>query len=164
MDKTIGDAPRTATFNGILEAGVRAVTLLTAAFPRRYDLQRLVAFDYLLVHSGDIGGPESLHPSSPLHEAALLVRRDLVERGLMLMMTKHLVEREIGERGFEYSAGESAVPFVSSMNAPYLMGLRERARWLVEVLGAQGDIQFNNTLRRILGPWTHEFEDRPGDR
>ena len=80
-----------ATFNGPLEAGIRAVAILGAAYPQTYDLQRLVAFDYLLVHTGDIGGPESLHPPTPLHSAELLVRRKLVEAALMLMMTRDLV-------------------------------------------------------------------------
>jgi hypothetical protein len=84
-------AGRPATFNGPLEAGVRAVAVLAAAYPRALDLQRLVAMDYLLVHTGDIGGPTSLHPPTPLKAAALLVRRKLVETALELMMTRDLV-------------------------------------------------------------------------
>src|SRR5258708_23016239 len=55
------------TFNGPLEAGIRAVSILAAAFPQTYDLQRLVALDYLLVHTGDINGPDNLHPPTPMH-------------------------------------------------------------------------------------------------
>ena len=80
MDETVAARERPATFNGPLEAGLRAVAILGAAHPRTLDLQRLVAFDYLLVHTGDIGGPASLHPPSPLHSAELLVRRELVQR------------------------------------------------------------------------------------
>ncbi|MEF2975421.1 ABC-three component system middle component 2 [Pseudomonas aeruginosa] len=36
------------TFNSPLEAGMRAVAILGMAYPQAYDLQRLVAFDYLL--------------------------------------------------------------------------------------------------------------------
>ncbi|MCV5275801.1 threonine transporter, partial [Escherichia coli] len=54
------------TFNSPLEAGIRAVSILGAAYPQTYDLQRLVAFDYLLVHTGDIGGPDNLHPPTPM--------------------------------------------------------------------------------------------------
>jgi len=60
MDKTVERKP--VTFNGPLEAGIRAVAILGAAHPKAFDLQRLTAFDYLLVHTGDVGGPESLHP------------------------------------------------------------------------------------------------------
>jgi len=63
-----------ATFNSPLEAGMRAVALLGASFPQTYDLQRLVTFDFLLVHTGDVGGPDSLHPPTPYRPAELLVR------------------------------------------------------------------------------------------
>lgn len=45
-------------FNGPVEIGLRALCVLTTAFPAAYALQRLVIFDYFLVHSDDIeGGP-----------------------------------------------------------------------------------------------------------
>jgi hypothetical protein len=59
------DAPisLTAPFNSAVEIGLRSLCLLTAAFPAAYSLQRLVVFDYLLVHSDDMpGGPPGLHP------------------------------------------------------------------------------------------------------
>jgi hypothetical protein len=49
--------PPALTFNGPLEAGVRAVAVLGAAYPRTFDLQRMVAFDYLLVHTSELDGP-----------------------------------------------------------------------------------------------------------
>lgn len=41
-------------FNSPLETGVRSLTILEAAFPLSFDLQRLVEFDYVVVHSGDV--------------------------------------------------------------------------------------------------------------
>src|SRR4051794_18613760 len=80
-------------FNSPLETGVRALTILEAAFPNSCDLQRLVELDYLVVHSGDVGGPESLHAPLPLRAGELLVRRELIEKGLLLMMSRGLVAR-----------------------------------------------------------------------
>src|SRR3984893_7458792 len=120
-----------ATFNGSLEAGLRAGAILGAAFPRSYDLQRLIAFDYLLVHTGDIDGPSSLHPPAPLQSAELLVRRNLVQQALLLMMTRELVAREFGPEGIRYRAGENAAPFLSSLESDYLKALKDRAAWLV---------------------------------
>jgi hypothetical protein len=57
-------------FNGPVEIGLRALCVLTTAFPTEYALQRLVVFDYFLVHSDDIeGGPEGLHPRTPIAAA-----------------------------------------------------------------------------------------------
>ena len=65
-------------FNSALETGVRALVILVANFPAALDLQRLVDFDYLVVHSGDVDGPESLHPPLPMREGELLVRRKIM--------------------------------------------------------------------------------------
>ena len=61
-------------FNSPLETGLRSLAILEAAFPNRYDLQRLVEMDYLVVHSADVGGPESLHAPLPLRAGELLDR------------------------------------------------------------------------------------------
>src|SRR6202045_4378191 len=106
---------KVATFNGPLETGLRAVALLGAAYPRSFDLQRLIWFDYLLVHTGDIGGPDSLHPPAPLHTAEILVRRRVVERALLLMMTRDLIHREARSDGIRFQAGENAVPFLNAL-------------------------------------------------
>jgi hypothetical protein len=127
MDQTVASERRVpTTFNSPLEAGVRAVALLAAAYPRAFDLQRIVALDYLLVHTGDIGGPSSLHPPVPLHSAELLVCRRLIERALLLMMTRELVSRQVGPDGIQYIAGENAVPFLGAVQSDYVKALLER--------------------------------------
>jgi hypothetical protein len=146
------------TFNGPLEAGLRAVAILGSAHPRSFDLQRLVAFDYLLVHTGDIGGPASLHPPTPLQSAELLVRRKLVERALLLMMTRDLVERDFVSDGIRYRAGENAVPFLSSLASDYLRQLIQRAAWLVRELGDKNDADFRAVMRRFFEKWVEEFQ------
>jgi hypothetical protein len=157
MDEIVA-ARKPATFNGPLEAGLRAVALLGAAYPRAFDLQRLVGFDYLLVHTGDVGGPDSLHPPAPLQSAELLVRRKLVEQALLLMMTRELVEREVGPDGIRYRAGENAGTFLSSLESDYLKGLKDRARWLIEVFGDRNEQEFRATMRKFFDHWVEEFQ------
>ena len=147
-----------ATFNGPLEAGIRAVSILSAAYPQSYDLQRLVAFDYLLVHTADVGGPESLHPPTPIHSAELLVRRKLVEQALLLMMTRDLVDREITPEGIKYRAGENAATFLASLSSTYLRALKDRADWLVGALGSHTDQNFKAVMRRFFDDWVAEFQ------
>jgi hypothetical protein len=158
MDEGIAGRRKVATFNGPLEAGLRAVAILGAAHPRSFDLQRLVAFDYLLVHTGDIGGPDSLHPPAPLQSAELLVRRKLVHQGLLLMMTRELVDRKFGAEGIRYQAGENAAPFLSSLGSEYLMELKQRALWLVDALGDHDETQFRAVMRRFSDHWVEEFQ------
>ena len=157
MDQAVVRRHTPITFNGPLEAGIRAVAILGFAHPRAFDLQRMIAFDYLLVHTADIGGPESLHPEAPLQSAELLVRRKLVEQALLLMMTRHLVEREATEEGFRYRAGENAAPFLASLESDYLTALKERAAWLADELGSSGDSEFQAIMRRFFDRWVEEF-------
>lgn len=157
MEKVVDSERTPITFNSPFEAGIRAVTLLGAAHPRSFDLQRLVALDHLLVHTGDVGGPESLHPDAPMHSAEFLVRRRLVEQGLLLMMTRHLVERDTSADGFRYRAGENAAPFLASLQAEYLKSLNERARWLIAEYGNRSDTEFRATMRRFFDRWIEEF-------
>jgi hypothetical protein len=149
---------RATTFNSPLEAGVRAVGILLPAYPQAYDLQRLVAFDYLVVHTGDIGGPQSLHPRLPLRSAELLVRRKLVERGLLLMMSQGLVERIIDTNGISYRAGELAETFLSTLTSPYLIALRERGDWVVNTFGNMDDDTLRQTMKHFFGQWIEEFQ------
>jgi len=158
VEKVTEQERKPSTFNGPLEAGIRAVSILGAAFPRSYDLQRLVAMDYLLVHTADVGGPESLHPPTPMQSAELLVRRKLVERALLLMMTRDLVRREITPDGIKYSAGENAATFMASLSSVYLRELKGRAEWLIGTLGNHSDQQFRAVMRKFFDHWVEEFQ------
>ena len=79
-----------APFNSPLETGIRSLEILVAAYPEAFDLERLVEMDYLVVHSEDADGPESLHAALPMRAGELLVRRGLIEKGILLMMNNDL--------------------------------------------------------------------------
>ena len=145
-------------FNSPLETGIRSLSILVAAYPRAFDLQRLVAFDHLVVHTGDIDGPDSLHPKLPMRSTELLVRRGLVERGLLLMISRGLIAREVTPEGIYYRAGEFAETFIGSLTSRYLVALRERAEWVAETFSDMGHDVFRETLRAAFGRWIEEFQ------
>jgi hypothetical protein len=145
-------------FNSALETGIRSVGILVAAYPQAFDLQRLVAFDYLVVHTGDLGGPESLHPELPMRSAELLVRRGLVERGLLLMRSRGLVERHANSEGILYSAGELADTFMNSLVSPYLIALIERTKWVANAFGGLEQDTLRDAMHRAFGSWIEEFQ------
>lgn len=152
------------TFNGSLEAGIRAVAILGAAFPRSYDLHRLTALDYLLVRTGQLGGPDDLHPPVPIRTPATEVRRKIVQSAIMLMMTRDLISREVQPSGIRYAAGESAQFFLSSLTSPYLIALKDRATWLMGYVADYSDPQFDALMKRLFDAWVEEFQsvERPG--
>ena len=127
-------------FNSPLETCVRSVCLLVAAFPKHFDLQRLIVFDHLVVHTGDLDGPTSIHPNIPMRSAELLVRRGIVESGLLLMISRGLVNRQASNEGISYRAGEFAETFLASLTSTYLRELQNRANWVVNHFGTLNDL------------------------
>lgn len=145
-------------FNGPIEIGLRALTLLSEAFPAAYSLQRLVISDYLIVHSDDMpGGPVGLHPKTPHRGGELLVRRAVLEQGLMLYQSRGLVERKYTETGVMFAATERAAAFLDVLSSDYATQLRERAAWLVSLIGEKSDDELLHITRSQVGEWGAEF-------
>lgn len=119
-------------FNTPLEVGIRIIIILAKTFPAKFDLQHLVYFDYFAVHSADVDGPVSLHVNSPYRSGELSIRRELIERGLLLMMTRDLVKRHNTSEGFLYSATEQTFAFIELMSSQYILQLKERVEWVIE--------------------------------
>lgn len=151
-------------FNSPLETGVRALVVLEAAHPMAFDLSQMTWFDHLVVHTGDIEGPPSLHPDLPHRSGELLVRRPMIEASLSLMRRLHLVDIVIGERGFLYRAGEDAYPFVELMRSPYARSLKERARWLAENVCTMDTDRIERLVVEKIGRWNVEFHGHEGMR
>ena len=150
-----------SAFNSPLESGLRALTILVEAFPLAMDLEYLVFFDYLTVHSGDVeNGPESLHTPLPMRSGELTVRRELIERGLLLMMSRSLTERLASIEGFKYIATESAGAFLEMLSSDYTLDLRKRARWVVSNFGDFTPAQIRAQERQLFKSWSNQFQPR----
>lgn len=144
--------------NGPVEAGLRALVLLVEASPRALDLQQLVMFDYFLVHSGDVdGGPESLHPPSPLRSGEVTVRRQLLDAGLSLYRLRGLVDQTPTDTGFSYASESGAGAFLDALRSEYVERLRLRGEWVVESFSLLEPGELNRTLEASLSRWKAEF-------
>lgn len=145
-------------FNGPVEIGLRALCVLTMAFPAAYALQRLVVFDYILVHSDDIeGGPEGLHPRTPHRGGEILVRRGVIQDGLTLYESRGLIERVFKDGGVFFAATDKSADFLDTLSTEYLASLRDRADWVVGSFGALDDAELDAMVRERIGTWGAEF-------
>lgn len=152
------DTPILPPFNGPVEIGLRALSLLSEAFPTLYSLQRLVVSDYLLVHSDDMpGGPPGLHPKTPHRSGELLVRRSVLEQGLMLYQSRGLLERHFTETGVMFAATERTAGFLDALSSGYAAELRDRAAWLVSLFGFTSDDELIKIANSHVGEWGAEF-------
>lgn len=147
-------------FNSTLETGIRALVVLEAFYPRRCDLLEMTWLDHLVVHTGDLDGPDvpqSLHPDLPNRAGELLVRRQLVERSLRLMQQVHLVEVFETEAGIEFSASEGAPSYLDLLQAPYSIALKQRAKWMADRFAGLETSEMRELIDSRIGRWAAEF-------
>lgn len=163
MEEVATPAAATPLYNSLLETGTRAVVILNAAHPRALDLSRLTWFDHFVVHTKDLGGPESLHPALPGRTGELLVRRRLVEESLVLMRRLHLVETFHDDGGIKYVASDDALAFVELLRTKYARKLKENAQWLVGELADLDDGEITRRVAQDIDRWAVEFQtEAPG--
>jgi hypothetical protein len=133
--------------------------VLDAARGALADLQRLVSYDYLLLHSGDVpGGPKSMHPSVPFRGTELLVKRELISAGLNEMFSKELLEKTFDRAGILYRATELTTAFVGLLKTDYAVSLRVRSDWVVTRFGAMDDQELSAFMSENIGRWGAEFD------
>jgi hypothetical protein len=149
---------RTRIFNTPFETGLRSVVILATAYPDLLNLNRLVVFDHLVVHSEDVGGPKSMHPKDRSRAAEILVRRRLVGAGLSLMQTRGLIARVVTPGGFRYIAGEGAGSFVDMLSSTYMIALKDRADWLIEHINPLSDDDLSGLVQSRMDVWETEFQ------
>jgi hypothetical protein len=138
-------------FNSPLECGFRMLFVLDASRGKPADLQRLISYDYLLVHSGDVAdGPESLHPPVPYRGSELLVKREVLSAGLNQMFARELIAKTFDRTGILYHATELTSAFVDD--------LRLRSKWLIEKFDGMRDAELNSYVSSNVGRWGAEFE------
>lgn len=145
-------------FNSPLECGLRMLFVLDAADARPCDLQRLIAYDYLLVHSGDVEGPVSLHPAVPFRGGEMLVKRDVLKAGLDQMFSKELLDKRFDTNGISYCGTPLTTAFIDLMANDYSRELRARAQWVVERFSALSDHELSTFMDENLGRWGAEFD------
>ena len=146
-------------FNTPLECGLRMLFVLSASGPKRCDLQRLITYDYILVHSGDVDGTKrSLHPAVPFRGSEWLVKRDIVRGGLDLMFARELVEKRLESDGIFYLGTALTGAFIALLETPYALELKARAAWLVSRFSDHTDQELEVFMTHNVGRWGAEFE------
>lgn len=148
----------TSVFNSPLEIGLRVLYLLNELQPEGCDLQRLVYYDYILVHSSDVkGGPKSIHPNIPHRSTEILVKRDLLKKGLTLMNSKQLIESVFVNSGITYKATNLTKPFLEYNRSEYAQRLIETSTWVVNKFKSFSDESLSNFIKNNLDVWGGEF-------
>ncbi|AIQ70245.1 hypothetical protein PGRAT_23275 [Paenibacillus graminis] len=148
----------TLLFNTPLEIGLRCIVILDELKDQKIDLQRLIYFDYLVIHYGDVETEyESLHPPTPHRSGEILVKRDLVNEGLLLMISKKLVEVEYEASGIFFKASTYCTPFLDHFESQYLLQLRENAKIMAMKFSTYTKDELKKYMTDNLDRWGGEF-------
>ncbi|CAM3617208.1 hypothetical protein THPR109532_19285 [Thalassospira profundimaris] len=86
------------------------------------------------------------------------MRRGLVERGLLLMVSKGLVSRHVDDSGIVFAAGDFAETFLSSLTSDYIRILVDRAAWVVREFGDLPDADLKARVGEYFEQWIEQFQ------
>ena len=110
------------------------------------------------MHSDDLpNGPAGLHPKTPHRGSELLVRRAALEQGLLLLESRDLANRRFNPEGVTFAATESTATFVDALSTEYAAKLKERSRWLINILADKSEGELAQLVATNLGKWGAEF-------
>lgn len=145
-------------FNNPVETGLRMLFVLDASAPRGYDIQRLVYYDYLLLHAGDVDVEQPhVHPALPYRTGEMLVRRQLIARGINLMISKELVVQHLSELGVTYKSSSLTRRFLEYLTSDHAKSLAASASWLTRTFVDYSDDELAVYMTSNLGRWGAEF-------
>jgi len=144
-------------FNSPLEIALRLIFVFNRS-SRPLDLQRLIYYNYLLVHSADIpNSPKSIHADLPRRSCEMLVNRDIVKKGLLLLLLKDLIGVEYSKSGIQYKRNKNTESFVKYFESIYSKQLQDRAEWLCSNFDELDDKDLSELVERNIGQWGSEF-------
>lgn len=135
-------------FNTPLEAGVRAIAFLNAYYPNEIDFESLLKIDYVIVNSGELDGPKSIHPFTPNKMGELIMRRSIVREGIDLMIRFGMLQSKLTDTGIYYKVTDQAQPYLKLMKSNYSKLIIESSIWLAEEVNTNRFININSKLSR----------------
>jgi len=147
---------KTELFNSDVEVGMR-VLLIINNVNGSIDLDRLLVYDYLCLHTFDFKGPKSLHPPIPNRNIELVIKRERINRALKLLIVKELIKVKPLKNGIYYSKNDLTSSFLDYVKAPYKFEYEARVKWVMDNFSSFSDTKLKLFVEKNIGKWINEF-------
>lgn len=146
-----------SAFNSPLEVALRLLFIFNNT-KRSFDLQRLIYYNYLLIHSSDVpNSPPSIHADLPRRSCEMLVNRKIIQKALTILLSRGLIDVVYLKNGIEYKKNNHAEIFIKYFDSTYSKELQERSQWLSAEFDKIDDNQLSKLIDLNLGKWGSEF-------
>lgn len=144
-------------YNTPTEIGLRLLILLNESKGSLIDIEKMMYLDFLCLHTADIGGPESLHAPIPNRGVQVFSKKELIQKGITVLLSKELIELKPTTQGFMYAVTEAGTLFLTFFQTNYFTKLVERCKWVVRTFGGYSSGQFKTFIDANLLKWGSEF-------
>jgi hypothetical protein len=151
----MGEERKVELFNSPIETALRSLVIIQKF--KSVSLDSLVIYDYLCINSKDFDGPESLHVPVPNRNVQILVRRQLIQNGLQLLIAKDLINIKPLKGGLYYSSNKSTSLFTSHLSTEYKFRLEERVNWVFEKYGDWSETKLKKFVDVNIENWGNEI-------
>lgn len=146
-----------SAYNSPMEFGLRSLFIMYASKEQFFDLQRLIFLDYLAVHSDDVdGGPLGLHAKVPYRSTEIFVKRAFIEKGLMDLVRRELLNVVFNNTGVNYQISDLGVHFVNLFQSEYANQLIKVCHWLSERFANYSTLDLELFINKNLKAWGGE--------
>lgn len=143
-------------YNTPLEIGLRSLIILHH-LNKEADIEMLMYLDFLCLNTNDIGGPESLHAPIPNRGVQVFSKRDLIQKGLAIMLSKELVGFKATKAGFTYLVTEAGKLFLSHFQTSYYSKLDQRISWVTTEFKNYSTAKIRKYINLNLHIWGGEI-------
>lgn len=131
-----------ATFNGLTETAMRLLIILETNYGQGFDFETLRLMDFFAVFSGDIDGPQSLHPTTSSRGGAYNVRKSAISQALDFLLAAELIAHERGL--YIANNKDDGDPY----RTRYLKGIQSASSWMKKRIKQIGLKSFTGEMRR----------------
>ena len=158
MGEIMDKSDKIKVFNSPLEIALRVLLILHLNGKKSLSMERLIIYDYLIIHSGDLpDAPKSLHPSLPNRSSQLLIKRELMQKALLILSSKELISIKYEKSGIQYAQSKLAEPFISYFDSVYFNKLKESTKWVTETFNKKTDKGLDKIINVNIDKWGSEF-------